>query len=33
MRPDFKNIDIKKNNTSKAKELEKRELWKTPGAD
>jgi methylmalonyl-CoA mutase len=30
MRPDFKNIDIKKNNTSKAKELEKRELWKTP---
>ncbi len=30
MRPDFKNIDIKKNNTSKAKELEKKELWKTP---
>ncbi len=30
MRPDFKNIDIKKSNTSKAKELEKKELWKTP---
>ena len=30
MRPDFKNIDIKKNNTSQAKELEKKELWKTP---
>jgi len=30
MRPDFKNIDIKKNTTSKAKQLENKELWKTP---
>jgi methylmalonyl-CoA mutase len=30
MRPDFKNIDIKKNNASKARELDKKQLWKTP---
>ncbi len=30
MRPDFKNIDIKKKSRTRANELEERELWKTP---